>query len=94
MHDEGKDLTAIRASFKRLRLGVLTSSEYHHALKNAGRPVGRPKTPKPPCARCVEIERRLRAWSHAGAMACGDEAALLTELQELFISPHREVDHG
>lgn len=94
MRDEGKDLTAIRASFKRLRLGELTSSEYHHALRNAGRPVGRPRKPKAPCARCVEIERRLRAWSRAGAVERGDYAALLTELQQLFSSRHTEVDHG
>lgn len=88
MHDDGKDLAAIRASFKRLRLGELTSSEYHHALKNAGRPVGRPKKPKPPCARCVEIERRLHAWTLAAEH--GDSAALLAELQQLFSSRSTE----
>lgn len=76
---EGKDLTVIRAAFRRRRLAEVSASEYHHAIKNGGRPVGRP-TKRTLRAGCEEL---VRQWRRNGDVGLSANAAA-EQLQKLL----------
>jgi hypothetical protein len=82
-----RELTSMRSGPRSNGSGSAMSlaSEYHHALKNGSRPVGRPKKPKPPCARCEVVDSLVREWSAKSsdfAEGHGRESSFFAELRD------------